>query len=135
MTLSAELGPHLTQCGLGRGLATTVPCDILIHPAVWPKHIHGPKSAGLQCPCFVVGAGSPINTMSPGPRPISVPSRMLIHPAVWPQQTWAENWGTVPLLRDRSWVGAEVYLHGKFNFDPSNRLTSIHQCYRHTTVQ
>jgi len=27
--LLGELGPHLTQCGLGRG--------ILIHPAVWPQ--------------------------------------------------------------------------------------------------
>jgi len=33
------------------------------------------------------GAGSPSNTMSPGPRSISVPSAVLIHPAVWPQQT------------------------------------------------
>jgi len=34
-------------------------------------------------------AGSPSNTMWPGPRPASVPSGILIHPAVWPQQTWA----------------------------------------------
>ena len=31
------------------------------------------------------GAGSPSNTMSPGPRPTSLPSGILIHPAVWPQ--------------------------------------------------
>jgi len=34
-----ELGPHLTQCGLGRGLP---PCQvstfILMHPTVWPQH-------------------------------------------------------------------------------------------------
>jgi len=30
-------------------------------------------------------AGSPSNTMSPGPRPISVPSGILIHPTVWPR--------------------------------------------------
>ena len=30
-------------------------------------------------------AGSPSNTMSPGPRPTSVPSGILIYPAVWPQ--------------------------------------------------
>jgi len=28
-----KLGPHLTQCGLGRGL----PNGILIPPAVWPQ--------------------------------------------------------------------------------------------------
>jgi len=45
------------------------------------------------------GAGSPSNTMSPGPRPISTPSDIWIHLTVWPQQTWAENWGaTGPLL-------------------------------------
>jgi len=32
-----ELGPHLTQCRVGRGLPTSVPSDILIHPAVWPQ--------------------------------------------------------------------------------------------------
>ena len=39
------------------------------------------------------GAGSPSNTMSPGPRPTAIPSGILIHPAVWPQRTWAKNWG------------------------------------------
>jgi len=34
---------------------------------------------------FWGGAGSPSNTMSPGPRPTFVPSGILIHPAVWPQ--------------------------------------------------
>jgi len=43
------------------------------------------------------GAGSPCNTMWPGPRPTFVPSGILIHQAVWPQQTWAENWGLCPL--------------------------------------
>ena len=32
-------------------------------------------------------AGSPSNTMSPGPRPTSAPSDSLIHPTVWPQYT------------------------------------------------
>jgi len=34
------------------------------------------------------GAGSPCNTMWPGPRPTFVPSGTLIHLVVWPQQTW-----------------------------------------------
>jgi len=57
-------------------------------------------------------AGSPSNTMLPGPRPTSVSSSMLIHPAVWPQQTWAENWRAVPpffggarSLSDTTWPG------------------------------
>jgi len=29
----SPLGPHLTQCGLGRGL----PSGILIQPTVWPQ--------------------------------------------------------------------------------------------------
>jgi len=33
------------------------------------------------------GAGSPSNTMWPGPRPTSVPSFILIHPTVWPEYT------------------------------------------------
>jgi len=50
------------------------------------------------CP-FAGGAGSPSNTIWPGPRSTSVPSGIFIHPAVWPQQTWAENWGgAVPIL-------------------------------------
>ena len=39
------------------------------------------------------GAGSPSNTIPPGPRPTSIPSGISINPAVWPQQTRAENWG------------------------------------------
>jgi len=42
---------------------------------------------------FRGGAGSPSNTLLPGPRPTSVPSGILIHPAVWLQYTWAEKWG------------------------------------------
>jgi len=30
-----ELGPHLTQCHLGRGLSPS--SGILIHPTVWPQ--------------------------------------------------------------------------------------------------
>ena len=32
-----ELGPHLTQCGLDRGLSS-IPSGILIHPTVWPQY-------------------------------------------------------------------------------------------------
>jgi len=33
----------------------------------------------------VGGAGSPSNTMSPGPRSTYLPSGILVHPVVWPQ--------------------------------------------------
>jgi len=46
-----------------------------------------PKSGGLLCPFPWRGAGSPYNTMWPGPRPVSIPSDILIHPTVWPQYT------------------------------------------------
>jgi len=44
------------------------------------------KSGGCRAH-FRGGAGSPSNTMSPGPRPTSVLSGILIHPTVWPQYT------------------------------------------------
>jgi len=46
---------------------------------------YGPKIGG----CAPLGeeAGSPFNTMWPGPRPTSMPSFILIHPTVWPQYT------------------------------------------------
>jgi len=44
------------------------------------------ENRGWGCAPFW-GAGSPSNTMWPGPRPTSVPSGVLIHPTVWPQYT------------------------------------------------
>jgi len=46
----------------------------------------GPKSGG-RCAPFRGGAGSPSNTMSPGPRPTFIPEDILIHPTFWPQYT------------------------------------------------
>jgi len=86
-----ELGLHLTQCRLGRGLA---PYQVAssIHRAVWPQYTRA-KIVWWGCAFFSGGAGSPSNTKSPGTRPTSIPSGVLVHPAVWPQQTLAENWG------------------------------------------
>jgi len=55
---------------------------------------HGPKRGGCFAP--FVGAGTPSNTMWPGPRSTSVPNGVFIHLAVWPQRTLAENWGLCP---------------------------------------
>jgi len=93
----------------------------------------GPKSGGAAVPPFW-GTGSPSNTMSLGPRPISLPSSILIYGAVWPQQTRAKIRGLFP------YGGAESHLTQcgqsrglppcKWHLDPSNRLATIHQRYR-----
>ena len=57
-----------------------------------------PRQRGCCTPFAGGRAGSPSNTMWPGPRPIFVPSSILIHPAVWPQQACAENGGLCPLF-------------------------------------
>jgi len=45
------------------------------------------RKVGPDVSLSVGGAGSPSNTMWPGPSPISVPRSILIHVAVWPQYT------------------------------------------------
>jgi len=76
-----ELGPHLTQCRIDRGLPHTKwhldPCSRLATIDV------GRKSGAP--PLFGEEAGSPSNTKSPGLRPTSIPGAILMHPAVWPQ--------------------------------------------------
>jgi len=61
-----ELGPHLTQCGLGRDLPAYQVASWSIHP--FGHNRHGPKIGG--CTCFFFGGGrvaeSPSNTMCLG---------------------------------------------------------------------
>ena len=45
----------------------SLPSGILIHPIIWPQQIWA-ENAGL-CPYGAGGAGSPSNTMWPGPSP------------------------------------------------------------------
>jgi len=101
LLFKGELGPHVTQCGLGRGLPSTKwhldPCSRL----AWPQHVR--QNWGCCAPLWG-RAGFPSNTMSPGPRSTSVPSGILIHPAIWPQQTWTKNWGLFPFFGEGSWV-------------------------------
>jgi len=47
----------------------------------------GRKVGGVAAPLSMGRAGSPSNTISPGPRPTSLPSGTLIHPTIWPQHT------------------------------------------------
>ena len=82
------LGPHLPQCRLGQGLAPYRVAPRSTQPFVHKRH--GPKIGGGAVPLWGRGAGSPSNTMWPGPRPTSptsVPSFILMHPTVWPQYT------------------------------------------------
>jgi len=73
-------------------------------PRLQPRLRWGPSSPkeAQLCPFLGWLVGSPSNTMSSGLRPTSIPSGILIHPAVWPQQTWAENWGAMRLLKGRA---------------------------------
>ena len=94
-------------------------------------------------PLSVGGAGSPSNTTSPGPPPISVPSGTLIHPAVWPQ-TWTEKGGAAvppPFLDGGAGPhltqcglgrGLPPYQITMCHLDLSNRLTTIHQRHGRT---
>jgi len=83
----AELGPHLAQFCLGRGLSPYQVASSSIQP--FGHNRHGPKIGAL--PLLGRRTGSPCNTMSPGSRPTFLPSGILIHPAIWPQQIWAEQ--------------------------------------------
>jgi len=78
--LGGELGSHLTQCGRGRGLPHA---KFHLGPANRLSTIdNGPKSGGgLLCPLFWE-AGSPSNTVWPGPRPTSTPSFIFIHQVI-----------------------------------------------------
>jgi len=90
-----ELGPHLIQYGLGRGLPPYQVASSSIQP--FGHNRHGPK-IGREWVCLFTGvAGSLSNTKSPGPRPTSIPSDILVHSAVWPQRTLAEIGGCAPL--------------------------------------
>jgi len=99
----AEMSDHLATIDIGRRLGGCAPLG---------------------------GAGSPSNTMWPGPRSTSLPSGILIHPAVLPQQTWAEKWGLcpflgrscVPIQHNVAWV--EDYIRSKWHLDPSSCLAT-----------
>jgi len=72
---------------------TSLPTDILIHPAIWPQQIWT-ENWGM-CPW---GRGSWV-PMWPGPRPTYMPSFILIHRTVWPQYTNTTD------RTDRQWSG------------------------------
>jgi len=85
-----ELGFHLTQCRLGRGLPPHQVASGSVQPFC---HNTRAEKWVAALSLFWWRAGSPSNTLSPGPRLTSAGNDTLMHLAVWPQQTWAENGG------------------------------------------
>ena len=97
----AEMGDRLATIDMGRGLYLAC--------------VRKARKWGLLCP-FPWGegrAGSPSNTMWPGPRPTFVPiSGILIHPAVWPQYTNVTTHTDIhgqPFYRRSQFLGAKIY--------------------------
>jgi len=86
-----ELGPHLTQCGLGWGLPSYQVASWSIQLLGYNRH--GPKIGGG----LWGGAGFPSNKIWPWPKPTSITSFILIHATVWPQHT------NVTDRTDRQW--------------------------------
>jgi len=81
--LKGELGPHLTQCGLGQGLP---PYQVA---SLFTSHL-ATNDMGQKLGAMALwgrGAAFLFDTMCQGPRPTSVPSFILIHATVWPQYT------------------------------------------------
>ena len=95
-----ELGPHLTQCGQGRGLLPYQVASWSIQP--FGHNRHGSKIGGLLCPFFGGGAVSPSITMCPWQRPTSVSSGIWIHPALWPEYIGQKVGGCSSLLEART---------------------------------
>jgi len=80
-----ELGSHLTQCGLARGLYLPTKWHLDLSSRLATTDMDQ-KYWGL-CPFGGGGAGFPSNTMWPGPRPISTPSFILQYTNVTERQT------------------------------------------------
>jgi len=68
----------------GEGLKNMNKSSVLAEMGDRGHNRHGPKRVGAAVP-LLRRAGTPSNTMWPGPRSTSVPSDVFIHPAIWPQ--------------------------------------------------
>jgi len=79
-----ELGPHLTQRHLGRGLPSYQVGYWSIQP--FGHNRYSPKIR-RDVPVWGGGAGSPSNTVWPGPRLTFTPSFIVLHQTFWPQYT------------------------------------------------
>jgi len=77
-----KLGSHLAQCRLGRHLPRTK-----WHLDQFSRLATTDMGRELGGCAHLGGAGSPSNTVWPGPRHTCMPSFSLIRPTVWPQYT------------------------------------------------
>ena len=84
--IRGELGPHLTQCGLGRGLPPYQVASWSIEP--FGHNRHGSKSGG--CCAYFRGGGAVSPSITQcclgGGLPY-IPNGIVIHPTVWSQYT------------------------------------------------
>jgi len=119
----------------------SAPSDILIHPAMWAQYMG--RKVGAAVPIFLGRSWSQCNTISPGPRPTSV-----YQVASWYIQPFCHNrhlptigggtapffggWNWVPIWHSVAGAEAEAYVLAKLDLHLSNRLATIHQCYRQT---
>jgi len=72
------------------------------------------RKLGGSAPLCGGGAGSPSNTVWPGPRPTCMPSFVLIRPTVWPQYTNATD------RQDRTDNGPIAYGEPFYKRSPKN---------------
>ena len=104
-----ELGSHLTEYGLKRGLLPYQVTSSSIQ--LFGHNRHGQKTG---CVPLLGGSPTPSNTTSPWHRFTSVPSRILIHPALWPQQA-----------RGKNWVGAVSFFSGGAGSPSNTKLPGL----------
>ena len=89
-----ELGPHLTQLCLGRGLPAYQVVCWSIQPFGHSIDMH--RSGG--CGAHFGGRAGCLSNNVAWTEAYLLTKWILIHPAVWRQQTWSENWGLCPLF-------------------------------------
>jgi len=118
-----ELGPRLTQRGLGRGLLPYQVASSSIQPFGYNRHEW--KTGG--CAPFRGGAATPSNTTSPGPNWHLDPSSHLATIDMGQKLGWGCAlffWGSwVPIEHKVAW--AKAYLHTKWHLSPSSHLATM----------
>jgi len=82
--LVGELGPHVTQCGLGKGLPSYQAASLSIQPFGHNRHRHGPKNWGAV-PRLGRGSWVPIYHNVAWAEAYLHTNGILIHAAVWPE--------------------------------------------------
>jgi len=130
-----ELGPHLMQCRLDRGLP---PYQWHLGPSSRLATIDMGLKLGGSAPFLGRGTGSPSNTKVAWAKAY-LHTKWHLNPCNHLTTTDRDrNLGALPpFLRRRSWVPmshsvarAQAYLHAKFHHDPCNHLTTIYERHK-----